>query len=652
MIFCKNKFKNIISLFFIGFLPLNVFAGVIFTSEENGTHESQFFIDSGDVAADFIDLEFGTSNTAKLRFDIVNDNFELNKNLNLQNKTLENTRIENLAVASVCNGTVIGKIYFNITDNNSYICDGFSWDQINNYSNTEIKDANNDTKIQVEESADEDIIRFDTFGVERMKILSDGEVNIAGSVLRFNRGKGNVVDGSDISFNLQGLISSESNMLFNIDSDNSSITEKFAWNKDADGMTGAVEIMTLTEDGDLDVSDQIAVGKNAVITGNQVFKLSENYNVDANSYQLYNPSIINSPILTADRTSYGSSVSLTNNKTEDLVGGFDSDAIAVHGFTQTTGTNTFRTNRGGFFEARNSSTATSDLGSVNGVLAIGRQYSDNDLSDMNSVVGVQGQGIGYTGASATAGDITTAYGVYGTAYPYKSDIQYAYGTYGYTATNNTYTGNIANAYGIRGHVRVDSNAGGDITNGYGGYFATTKRVGANNMATATGLYSSATSGNINYAGKFFANTVDGVTNYGLYIDSKNATGDNYGIYGIDGDWVLDANGDGISGGTGAGGDLIIGETQELKLYFDGSNAQISTKTGDLYVGGTTGTNDVILSNNGGNVGIGNPNPTSKLSVVGLPSGATDSVTAGTLSGAVCITTTGNMYIDTGGICAN
>jgi hypothetical protein len=42
----------------------------------------------------------------------------------------------------------------------------------------EIRDADNDTKVQVEESADEDKIRFDTFGSERMIIDNTGNVGI------------------------------------------------------------------------------------------------------------------------------------------------------------------------------------------------------------------------------------------------------------------------------------------------------------------------------------------------------------------------------------------------------------------------------------------------------------------------------------------
>ena len=43
-----------------------------------------------------------------------------------------------------------------------------------NSGSTSIVDGDDDTKIQVEESSDEDIIRFDTGGTERLKIQSDG----------------------------------------------------------------------------------------------------------------------------------------------------------------------------------------------------------------------------------------------------------------------------------------------------------------------------------------------------------------------------------------------------------------------------------------------------------------------------------------------
>ena len=45
-------------------------------------------------------------------------------------------------------------------------------------SRDSIKDADNDTKIQVEEGSDEDIIRFDTAGTEQMTIKADGTITL------------------------------------------------------------------------------------------------------------------------------------------------------------------------------------------------------------------------------------------------------------------------------------------------------------------------------------------------------------------------------------------------------------------------------------------------------------------------------------------
>lgn len=64
-------------------------------------------------------------------------------------------------------------VYVN-DDDSFYFYDGTGWKLIG--IATLISDANNDTKIQVEESADEDIIRFDIAGTERMTINTDGKV--------------------------------------------------------------------------------------------------------------------------------------------------------------------------------------------------------------------------------------------------------------------------------------------------------------------------------------------------------------------------------------------------------------------------------------------------------------------------------------------
>jgi len=56
---------------------------------------------------------------------------------------------------------------------------------------TKLEDADQDTKIQVEESSDEDIIRFDTGGAERMTVASGGDVTVStGNLVIGTSGKG------------------------------------------------------------------------------------------------------------------------------------------------------------------------------------------------------------------------------------------------------------------------------------------------------------------------------------------------------------------------------------------------------------------------------------------------------------------------------
>ncbi len=73
---------------------LETHAGLIFTNEENGTHESNFVIDSADVSTDFIDLSFGNSTGKKLRFDLPNNQFLLNTKLKVDGKISTNNYLE------------------------------------------------------------------------------------------------------------------------------------------------------------------------------------------------------------------------------------------------------------------------------------------------------------------------------------------------------------------------------------------------------------------------------------------------------------------------------------------------------------------------------------------------------------------------------
>lgn len=67
-----------------------------------------------------------------------------------------------------------------VTVNNKvWTWNGTTWDVvISSPLATLLVDADSDTKVQVEESADEDIIRFDTAGSERMTIGATGDVTV------------------------------------------------------------------------------------------------------------------------------------------------------------------------------------------------------------------------------------------------------------------------------------------------------------------------------------------------------------------------------------------------------------------------------------------------------------------------------------------
>ena len=342
--------------------------------------------------------------------------------------------------------------------------------------------------------------------------------------------------------------------------------------------TGNVGIGTNSPDeeleviGDAEITQHLYVGPNAGTSINTTLRVREDFNTNTNTtYQYFSNPTITSPLLTADRTSYGIYQSLINNKTEDIAGGFDSDAVGGAFRTYSSGTNTFR-----------------------------------------NLYGVQGYAYNQSTAAANVGNL---YGGYFQAYnnANTATIPNAFASYNYVRTVNSRDGDITNAYGSYNRVRVDSDDGGDIAIARAGHFLTDRRGGANLITTAYGISIDVNDAVTAYGLRVDADDVDPTTNYGIYIDAVNATTDNYGIFGERGDWVLDQDGDGTSGGTGSGGDLVLGESQDLELYHDGTNSNIINNTGDLNITSAT-SNDVHISTNGGKVGVGNTAPSAKLEV--------------------------------------
>lgn len=76
---------------------------------------------------------------------------------------------------------VLSDIWFDTDNNLTKIWDGSNWRAIQAITSKSLWDTDSDTAVQIEESVDEDQIRFDTAGVERVIINNQGNVGIASS---------------------------------------------------------------------------------------------------------------------------------------------------------------------------------------------------------------------------------------------------------------------------------------------------------------------------------------------------------------------------------------------------------------------------------------------------------------------------------------
>ena len=112
-----------------------------------------------------------------------------------------------------------------------------------------IQDADEDTKIQVEESSDEDIIRFDTAGTERMTIGASGDVSITGNLDAGKLTSNNGVLELDDNGSHNGIINVPASLSINIDSDNGATNETFTVSKDKTGINDTDVLFRVQEDG-------------------------------------------------------------------------------------------------------------------------------------------------------------------------------------------------------------------------------------------------------------------------------------------------------------------------------------------------------------------------------------------------------------------
>ena len=90
-----------------------------------------------------------------------------------------------------------GLLVFDETTLSFWLNDGSNWVELKSGNISELSDADDDTKVQVEKNPDEDIIRFDLLGEEKM-VLTQG----AGGASRLEFPGNNVALGNEAGENM------------------------------------------------------------------------------------------------------------------------------------------------------------------------------------------------------------------------------------------------------------------------------------------------------------------------------------------------------------------------------------------------------------------------------------------------------------------
>lgn len=90
--------------------------------------EGSWIIDAGDDVQGNVSLQFGNTLGETLTFNTTESWFELSNDLNLNQNQIKDIVIDNLSVAP--STPLAGQIYHNTTDNNTYIYNGISWEDI------------------------------------------------------------------------------------------------------------------------------------------------------------------------------------------------------------------------------------------------------------------------------------------------------------------------------------------------------------------------------------------------------------------------------------------------------------------------------------------------------------------------------------------
>lgn len=127
-----GKFKKWLFLIFFGIVLLQGSEGqaLIFLNETPGVDSENYTLNANDAATDYVDLNFGTTLSAKFRLDVILNRFVINRPADFSGNELINFRVENVSTAPACALNYRGRMYANTATSKSYICDGSDWQQI------------------------------------------------------------------------------------------------------------------------------------------------------------------------------------------------------------------------------------------------------------------------------------------------------------------------------------------------------------------------------------------------------------------------------------------------------------------------------------------------------------------------------------------
>lgn len=104
-------------------------ARLIFTTESEGVNSDAYHLDNDDSSTTYIDLAFGSTLGARLRYDIALTKFIFNHSVSLAGNELLDFKIENLVTGSAptCDGDAKGRMYYDTTTNKMLFCNGSAW---------------------------------------------------------------------------------------------------------------------------------------------------------------------------------------------------------------------------------------------------------------------------------------------------------------------------------------------------------------------------------------------------------------------------------------------------------------------------------------------------------------------------------------------